>query len=260
MFWNVSELVVFVVAFIIFCAALEIAFRLGRKHGARSNDATKSHMNALQAALLGLLALLLGFSFAMAASRFDARKTLIEEEVNAIRTAHLRAQLLPPRQQQEVAKLLRGYVASRIEFMGAGVDRDLLEAAHASSKLIEPQLWALARELTVQGSSPVITSLFIQSLNDVININQKRLAAQDNHVPEVVIYLLFAVTLGALGFIAYGYGLTGERRHVSTMIFALLITAVLTIILDLDQPRHGLIRVGDESLLRLKDTLERSAP
>ena len=73
----------------------------------------------------------------------------------------------------------------------------------------------------------------------------------------MVIYLLFTVAMGALGFIAYGYGLAGPRRHVSTAIFALLIALVLTTIVDLDQPRTGLIRVGEDSMFRLQATLDR---
>jgi hypothetical protein len=94
----------------------------------------------------------------------------------------------------------------------------------------------------------------------MINLNEKRRAALDNHVPEVVIHLLFVVAVGAMGFIAYGYGLTGRRRHGSTAIFALLIALVLTIIVDLDQPRTGVIRVGEESMLRLKADLGQKTP
>ena len=155
----------------------------------------------------------------MAASRFDARKSLIEDEVNAIRTLYLRAQLLSPRQRQEATQLLRVYVAARIEFMQAGIDKGFLEASHAAATGIESQLWTLAGEVTAQGSSGAPTILFIQSLNEMINVIEKRLAAQDNRVPEVVIYLLFVVAVGALGFIAYGYGLAGQRRHGTTAIF-----------------------------------------
>ena len=75
-----------------------------------------------------------------------------------------------------------------------------------------------------------------------------------------MIYLLFVVAVGALGFIAYGYGLTGRRRHGSTAILVVLIALVLATIVDLDQPRRGFIRVGEESLIRLKATVEQNTP
>ena len=103
------------------------------------------------------------------------------------------------------------------------------------------------------------TVLVIQSLNEMFNANEKRRAALDNHVPQIVISLLVVVALGALGLIAYGYGLTGCRRHGSTALFALLIAMVFTIIVGMDQPRSGLVRVGEESMLRLKESIERNA-
>lgn len=260
MIWRFNEIVLFLTACTVFFAVIEICFRWGRRHHNTNDDTVKSHFNALQAALLGLLALLLGFNFAMAGSRFEARKALLEDEVNSIRTSYLRAQLLPPPYQQEFSEMLRGYAAARIEFLRAGIDEPLLEAANTDASRIESQIWTSTRAMMAQDPIGAPKQLFIQSFNDMINVNEKRRAALDNHVPEVVIDLLFVVAVGALGFIAYGYGLTGRRRHGSTAIFALLIAVVLTIILDLDQPRTGLIRVGEESMLRLKANMEQKTP
>ena len=260
MLLGVDEIVLFLVAVVVFLVVIEICFRLGRRQQDRSDDTSKSHINALQAALLGLLALLLGFNFAMAASRFSVRKALIGDEVNAIRTTYLRAQLLPPPYQQEFTDVLRAYVATRVEFLRAGIDKPLLEAANANASRTEAQLWNLTSAMVAHDPSGAPKQMFIQSLNEMINVNETRRAALDDHVPEVVINLLFVVAVGALGFIAYGYGLTGRRRHGSTAIFALFIALVLTTILDLDQPRTGLIRVGEESMVRVKAELEQKAP
>ncbi|MDM0073940.1 hypothetical protein QTH90_06075 [Variovorax sp. J2P1-59] len=253
---GLDEAVLFIVVVVAFFAVLEIAFRLGRRHAHRSDDTSRSHISALQAALLGLLALLLGFNFAMAASRFDVRKTLIQEEVNAIRTSYLRAQLLPPSQGEQVSDLLRSYVAARVDFMRAGVDPAELERTSAVTTDIESRLWALAGASATVGQASPARVLVIQSLNEMFNANEKRRAALDNHVPQIVISLLIAVALGALGFIAYGYGLTGRRRHASTALFALLIATVFTVIIDMDQPRSGLIRVGEESMVRLQESMD----
>lgn len=258
-FYRTDEIVLFFLAVAAFLTVIEVCFRLGRRHPLRSHDATKSHMGALQAALLLLLALLLGFNFAQAASRFDARKTLIQEEVNSIRTTWLRVQLLPAPYRAEFSDLLEQYVSARIDFMQAGSDDSMLEKANVEAWGIERQLWTRTNAMVAQDSGGAPTSLFIQSLNDMINVNEKRHAALDNHVPEPVIHLLFTVALGALGFIGYGYGLTGQRRHASTAIFAILIAMVLTTILDLDRPRSGIIRVGEESMLRLRSDIEGDA-
>ncbi|WP_283189108.1 hypothetical protein [Pseudomonas sp. PMCC200344] len=255
MHWGLDEIIVFFIVVAIFCVVLELAFRLGRHHRTRSNDSNRSHLSVLQTALLGLLALLLAFNFAMATSRFEARKTLIQDEVTVIGATYLRAKLLPSELRGKVSALLKDYVSARIEFMRAGTDEKLLKAASESSRTIEDQLWNLAAAAEAQGEATAAMNLVIQSLTDVYNVNEKRRAAQDNHVPATVINLLFVVAIGALGFIAYSYGLGHRRRHGSTVIFAILIAMVFTIILDLDQPRSGFIRVGEESMLRLQEDL-----
>jgi hypothetical protein len=257
MYWGLDEIILFFIVVAIFCVELELAFRLGRHHRTHSNDSTRSHLTVLQTALLGLLALLLGFNFAMATSRFEARKTLIQDEVTVIGSTYLRAKLLPSDLRGKMSAMLKDYVSARIEFMRAGTDEKLLEAASESSRMIEDQLWNLAAAAEAQGEATAAMNLVIQSLTDVYNVNEKRRAEQDDHVPATVINLLFVVAIGALGFIAYSYGLGHRRRHGSTAIFAILIAMVFTITLDLDQPRSGFIRVGEESMLRLQEDLNR---
>lgn len=257
MHWGLDEIILFFIVVAIFCVVLELAFRLGRHHRTHSNDSTRSHLAVLQTALLGLLALLLGFNFAMATSRFEARKTLIQDEVTVIGSTYLRAKLLPSDLRGKVSALLKDYVSARIEFMRAGADEKRLKAASASSRTIEDQLWNLAAAAEAQSEATAAMNLVIQSLTDIYSVNEKRRAEQDNHVPATVINLLFVVAIGALGFIAYSYGLGHRRRHGSTAIFAILIAMVFTITLDLDQPRSGFIRVGEESMLRLQEDLNR---
>jgi len=260
MLWSVDEGLLFLVAIVAFIVAMEIAFRLGKRHSPNSDDVLRSHVGGLQAAVLGLLALLLGFNFAMAVARFDARKALLQEEVSAINTTYLRAQLLPPREREEVTGLLKTYVGTRVDFMKAVIDRARIDEAVAAAARVELQLWSIAGHLVEQGTSAVPTGLFIQSVNELINVNEKRRTALDNHVPETVLHLLFVVALVALGFIAYAYGLSGRPRHGSIVIFAILIAVVLTIIIDLDRPRRGLIRISEEGMVRLQETLERQGP
>ena len=260
MLWGIDEGLLFLAATATFFVAMEVAYQVGRWHSPRSDEVLRSHVNALQAALLGLLALLLGFNFAMAVARFDARKVLLQEEVSAINTTYLRSQLLPPRERQEATELLRAYVATRVDFMKAIIDTARIDASIAAANKVETQLWGIAGRLAEQYASAVSTSLFIQSVNEMINVNDRRRATLDNHVPETVLHLLFIVALVALSFITYGYGLTGKPRHAATIIFALLIAVVLTIIIDLDRPRRGLIRVSEDGMVRLQETLERHGP
>jgi len=184
------------------------------------------------------------------------RKNLIQEEASAVTTAHLRAQLLPARDRQEATELLKAYVAIRIEFMRALEDNTRIQAAAAAAARVQTQVWTLVERVVTQ--NPPFVVPFVQSMNDVITVGDKRRAALDNHVPETVLHLLAGVALVTLGFIAYGYGLSGGPRHAASVIFALLIAAVLTVIVDLDRPRSGFIRVGEDSMVRVQETLTRT--
>ena len=107
----------------------------------------------------------------MAASRFDTRNALIQEEVNAIGTTYLRAQLLPVPQRRQPSELLQVYVASRIKFLRAGMDNGLIETANGEASRISMQLWTLTRAMIAQSSANGPKELFIQSLNDAINVH-----------------------------------------------------------------------------------------
>lgn len=258
MLWTINEFAFLVAIFAIFLVFIEVGFRTGRRSGARHDELSRSHIGSLQVAILGLLALLLGFTFAMAVSRYDARKSLVLDEANAIGTASLRARLLPSPQREEVGALIWKYVDARIGFLDAGIDPLRLDAANSTTSRLQEQLWSQAGIAAERDPRSMPASLFMQSLNDVFDLAEKQRVALENHVPETVFYLLVVVSIIALVFIEYGWGIAGKRRQGSTAVFAFLIALVLTTILDIDRPRRGLIQVGHESLLRLKADVNRS--
>jgi hypothetical protein len=255
-FYGTNEFALFVMTLIIFFVAIEVGFRFGHRQKTDADDFFKNHVGALQGALLGLLALLLGFTFAMAVSRFDTRKELVLEESNTIGTIYLRSRLLPDPYSSELQLLLRTYVDTRLAFYDAGVDRNRLNTANAITKRLQERLWLVAIAASQQDPHSVPAGLFVQALNEVIDLHEKRLRALENHVPEVVLYLVCAVAVGALGFIGYGCGLRGRRYFLSTALVAFLVALVLAVILDLDRPRRGLIRVSQDSMEKLKESLE----
>ncbi|MGY6270805.1 bestrophin-like domain [Achromobacter denitrificans] len=252
---EIDETYIFFICIIVFLAIIEICFRLGRKQRRASDETAKTHIGALQTALLGLLALLLGFTFAMSVTRFETRKNLVLEEANAIGNAYWRSQLLPPAARDPIAALLLEYTTTALDFHDADNDDARLATAGATSRRIERQIRSTAA--SVLESPPSISAImFIQAINEMAQVNEKRRVALENHVPEPVFYLLFIVTSGAMAFIAYGTGLQKRRRLISTGLFATLISLVLTFILDIDQPASGVIKVSQESMLRMKATLE----
>jgi hypothetical protein len=242
-----------------FLVSLEAGYRLGERRLAASDDREKSHTSALQGATLGLLALLLGFTFAMAVTRYDNRKAVVLEQANAIGTAELRSRLLPAAQAEAAAKLFREYVETWLAHKAAGTDAAAIAATESRAGDIETKLWDLARAATAADPHSIPAGLFATAMNDVIDLHEKRRRSLEDRVPEVVFILLFAVSAFALGQIAYSSGLSGHRHPVANVLFAGIIALVLIIIMDIDRPRRGLIQVSQDSLLRLQESLQSPA-
>jgi hypothetical protein len=211
----------------------------------------------MEASVLGLLALLLGFAFSMAASRFDTRRQQILDEADAIGTTYLRAHLLPEPHRTTAASLLRRNVDARIDFYDAGVSEEKIQDASDRSEELHVRLWSLAVAVGEEDRRAVTTGLFIQSLNDVIDFHAKRVAALENRVPLGIFILIYVVTIGAMSLAGYTAGVGGRRLVFPTLAAAFLIAGVILLIVDLHRPREGVIRVGQKSMLGLRQSLDR---
>jgi len=249
---RMNEMVLFLLAVGGFIVAMEAGYRMGRLLQAKANDRYRTHAASVQSSILGLLALLLGFNFAMAAARFDSRRSLEQDEVNAIATSYVRASLLSEPRRSEAITLMRSYVAARLDFARAEPDSpELIEATTESSR-VENSLWRLAG-----ADESVRSDALVAALTEMTNLKWRRYTSIGNHVPYPVTHLLFVVGLIAIGFVGFGYGLDGVRMHRLTAVYAVLVAMVLTITFDLDRPRGGLIRVGEDGLQRLQVAMDK---
>ena len=255
MLYTLSEWLIIAVFIALLLLIAEGGFRLGHRLRPRVTEAVKSQISSIQAAILALFGLLLAFTMSMAVSRYDARKQLVVEEANAIGTTYLRAQLLPQPHRAEISRLLRDYVDVRLQFFDAGADQERIQQVNDATGRFHRQLWAGATALGELDPRAVTTGLFIQSLNEVIDLPTKRLAALENRVPEVVMLLLFAGAICSLGLIGCSHGLEDQRNLVMSVLFALLISLVILVIIDLDRPRRGLIQVSQQSMSDLQKSL-----
>lgn len=256
--YNVNELLIIGVLMIVYIGSAEIGFRAGRKVRSHIDSSSRSAIDGIQTAALGLLALLLAFTFSMAISRFETRRQLVVEDSNAIGTTFLRSRLLPEPHKGETAALLRRYVDSRLRLYEASIDRIKFEAAKSESEALHAQLWRHAVAAGEKDTHALTTSLFIQSLNEMIDLHETRIAALENHVPESVLLLLFVMGLAAMAMVGYGCGLGNRRNLFSISILSIFIAFVILVILDLDRPRRGAIRVGQKSMTDLRDSLNRA--
>jgi hypothetical protein len=257
--YAVNLWLIALVMMILLVMATEAGFRAGRKVRSRLEETARSQVGVISGALLGLLALLLGFTFSMAQNRHGLRQGLVVEEANDIGTTYLRARQLPEPYRTETANLLRGYVDVRLDFFRAGVDQEHLKAANDRTTQLQNQLWSNALGVVGKDDRMSTSGLFIQSLNNVIDDHEKRLAAMENHVPESVLLLLFIVALVTSVCVGYGCGLGAHRQFLPTTMMLLLIMLVITVIIDLDRPRRGWIRVSQNSMIRLQESLSTDA-
>ena len=232
--------------------ATELGFRRGRAVAASLPEASRAQLSTLQGAMIGLLALLLGFSFALSESRYEARRELVVGESNAIGSTYLRSRMLGEPFQTEVAKLLREYVDARIEYF----ETNGAKAAVDKGEQLLAKLWSQAIAAVAKNPSPSPTGLFVASLNELIDFNSKRTAARQNHVPEIVLWLLFFVAIGAMALVGHGCGVGKRRELPHTVTVALILSFVIVVIMDLDRPGQGAIQVSQASLLALRDLIK----
>jgi len=243
---------------LILLATSELGYRWGRLARNKLEQGQQAQVGAIEGATLGLLALLLGFTFAMAVQRFETRRSLIVQESNAIGTTLLRSSFLPVDQRGEVRELLLSYIDSRLEYSSASLGSQRMTDALAKSAALQTQLWSHAETAARQAPNPVTVS-FVTSLNEMIDVDALRLAALRNRVPEAVWLLVLLVAACGTGVCGYGCGITGRRIMISQVALPVLIAIVITILSDLDNSRRGLIRNSHQSLIDLKKSMG-SAP
>jgi len=255
--YNESSILIVAVLFASLVLAVEAGYRLGRRFQARANEASRSHVSAVQASLLGVLALILGFTFSQALQRYDSRSEAVVDEANAIGTAYLRAQLLPTSVRGEAKALLSDYLDARVRASAIPLsDQAARQAVLADLGQQQAALWRYATQAAEEDPNPVTTGLFIQALNDLIDSYGRRIAALDRHVPEVVLFLLFGTFLLTLGIVGYAAGVAGHRVSYVAYIMVALIVLLVFVIIDLDRPRRGLIQVSQSSLTELQSSIQ----
>lgn len=249
--------VVFPLTVVVVLLAIEGGFRLGQYRLRRSESEEKPSVGEIVAATLALLAFLLAFTFGLAASRFDIRRGLVIDEANAIGTTYLRAGLLPDPHRTDVRGLLREYVDVRLEAVQPGQ----LNVSIRRSQELQTRLWAQADEVGRKNPDSIVVGLFITSLNEVIDLHTKRLAlGVRNRIPATIWAALYFVAAIGTAVMGYHAGLAGSSRSLAIFALVLAFSAVITLIVDLDRPQEGLLRVSQQAMIELRGSIEAPGP
>jgi hypothetical protein len=222
-----------------------------RKRRALTGD-EREDLGMIQAAILTLLALIIGFSFSMAISRYDVRKNLEEAEANAIGTEFLRADLLPAADAAKVRGLLRKYLNQRLLFY-TNADARQLQQIKLNTAQLQADLWSAVRAPAEANPTPV-TALAISGMNDVLNSQGYTQAAYWNQIPLGEWALMIVIASCASLLVGYG-SRRAEREEFLLLLLPTILAVSFMLISDIDSPRGGLIRVQPQNLESLAQSM-----
>jgi hypothetical protein len=252
---RVSILVLVGLFVLLSLVVYEAGYRIGHRAKVRNPDAPEGPTGIIVGAILGLMAFLLAITMGIASDRFDTRRGLVLEEANALGTAYLRAGYLSEPAASDSQALLQEYVPHRI----ATSDVAEVNANLERSVELQADLWAIVEEVARTEGSDVV-ALYVESVNEIIDLHTKRLVAGVYaRVPPTILWLLVGGVLLSVGLVGYNAGLDGRRSPVIVAVLVVALGAVLWLVVDLDRPQDGLLNVSQQPLIDLQERLE-SAP
>ena len=238
----------FIATIVVVLAAVETGFRLGLHRRRQAEEAKDAAAGSMVGATFGLLAFMLAFTFGFTASRYETRRALIVDEANAVQTAYLRADFLAEPYRTEIRALLREYVKVRVK----GVEQGRIGETLAKSEEIQRRLWTGAVAAVKKNPGSILAGLFIQSLNELIDLHAKRVkSGLRSRIPAVIMYVLYFVTVLSMLSMGYLAGLAGRRNPLVNYSLVLAFSSVVFLINDLDRPREGTLSTSQQALIDL---------
>ena len=248
---SLPVVAIFVLFVIVSLLCYEGGFRVGVWWQERTPGEQEGPTGMIVGSILALLAFLLAVTMSMASDRFDTRRGIVLDEANSIGTTYLRAGYLPEPASSQIRQLLREYVPLRIVVTDAKAAD--LAADIARSTEILAQLWAISEEVAKTTDQGDLVSLYLDSLNETIDLNETRVTAGlYARVPETILLLLIVGSVLGIGMVGYSAGLTERRSLISAVVLAIALGAVIMILVDLDRPREGFIQVSQQPLIDLQ--------
>jgi hypothetical protein len=223
---------------------LEFGRRVGIWRRPKESDSERGSLGTIESALFALFGLVVAFTFSGAASRFNEKRALIAEEANSIETAYLRLHLVSEKAQPELRELFRNYLDSRLETYRRLPDIDAAKIEMENSKRLQKEIWTKSVSATATRESHVDAGkLLLPALNNMIDIATVRTMALQNHPPGIIYILLFILGLICALLAGYRMAIVQHRSWLHILSFALITVIVIYVIIDVEYPRAGLIRL-----------------
>jgi hypothetical protein len=241
---------VFPISLVLILVSVALGFRIGDRQHRKVERLPEGPIGSVVGAMLGLLAFMLAFTFGIAASRFDARQHLLVDDVNAIMTAWRRAEFLPDPHRTESRALLARYVDLRVT---AAADPSRIVASIAESESLQNRLWIHAVALARANMNSDIGALYAEALNDLIAVQTSRsTVALQYRIPEPVWVVLVLLTVICMGGVGYQFGIAGRSSKLLKLCLAVALSAVVTLIAQLDRPAEGVRLVTQKPMFDLQ--------
>ncbi len=235
-------------------ACIRGGVRFARMRAGKEGEHDEGPIGSIVGATLALLAFMLTFTFGIAASRREARRDLLLEEVTAIGTTFLRAGLIPEPHRTEARTLLRSYVDLRLD---AYDHPERLPAAIRESENLQRQLWNHAVSLAdADLRNPDIAALFVESLNQLIELQGKRVTVARYRIPSVVWVVFAVLTILSMTAVGYQFGRSGRGSFHLHLVLAVCFSMVVFLIADLDRAAEGWLKLSNQPMTELRRQME----
>jgi len=249
--WGIAGL--FLIPLIIVLIPVFIGQYYGIYRIKKSPDLSRDSVSAAVGAAFALLAFMLAFTFQIAADRYNTRKELLLDEVTNIRTAYLRAGLLPEPFRSDTKKLLVEYVDIRADFAG---DNSKLKLLMSRSPEILDSLWNSAEALAEIDRSSEVYALFTTSVNDLFdNYNQRVTMSLEYRIPAIILLILFVIAFISMLALGYQFGISGKGSFGVNLLLAIVFAMVMFLILVLDRPETGIAKLNQKPVIVLQKQL-----
>lgn len=231
--------------------------RHDRLRAGRGDEIQDDQQGMMVPAILGLLALLVGFTFSLSVDRFDARRVNVLNEANAIGTTYLRAQMLDAPHRARMSKLLADYTDTRIALARMRPSPAQQRVLATSDRLIA-ELWTATVAAFPSIRPYAFSNAFLDTMNNLIDMDATRKAGRQAHVPPAVFLALFLYQFMTAGVI--GYVVIGKASRRSAMVLFFLFGIFMMLIVDIDRPTGGGVTESQEPMLQLQAFIKAQPP
>ncbi|ESU26990.1 hypothetical protein FLJC2902T_23310 [Flavobacterium limnosediminis JC2902] len=250
---NIPISVFFLATCLIVVLSIDVGYRVGKTIHKTSDSEKESPVSGISGSILGLLVFILVFTFNIVSERYDTKRSLVRQEAGAIRATWLRSEFLPEPDRSTTRNLIKEYVNSRANVHQIENPNQLEEKIALSTKT-QDKLFAIAVTNARKDMNSDVAALYIESLNEMINLHFMRVAVGwQARIPNGIWTVLFILIVLSMFAVGYQTAIAGSSRSWSTLILTISFSIVITLIAILDRPENNYITVPQQSMIDLRD-------